>query len=159
MCIRDRARVWETIVYGRYDPSRGQTPTSYFLAHICRARYLDPPMDDRYVVEVLSHHFPETVSLAQLASQAHTIEAMTLLLTDYAVSYTHLDVYKRQGIRGRCFSSARIVPTIYYGLPYPCLDGSCPIFILVAFHKFLVAIQGVSHGIPPIILHFMEPLV
>ena len=40
-------------------------------------------MDDRYVVEALSHHFPETVSLAQFASQANTIEAMTLLLTDY----------------------------------------------------------------------------
>ena len=56
-------------------------------------------MDDRYVVEALSHHFPETVSLAQFASQANTIEVMTLLTINIAVSYTHLDVYKRQSLQ------------------------------------------------------------
>ena len=53
-------------------------------------------MDDRYVVEALSHHFPETVSLAQFASQANTIEAVTLLLTDYERKMNY-DSRARQG--------------------------------------------------------------
>lgn len=40
-------------------------------------------MDEKYLIELLSHHFPDTASSAQFSSQTHTIDAMTNLLSDY----------------------------------------------------------------------------
>ena len=56
---------------GRYKSQAGHTLTSYFLGKVCLARNLEPKIPEESLVIQLGYHYE-------------------------AVSYTHLDVYKRQ---------------------------------------------------------------
>ena len=87
MCIRDRAKYWsestqnivrDNICNGKFDTIRGQTATAYFLGKVCLARNLEPRIPEECLVTKLAYHFEQGIARAR------------------PVSYTHLDVYKRQ---------------------------------------------------------------
>ena len=74
-----RARYWNSKIqrkicvqleFGKYSSLKG-SKENYLIQLISRAKYLEPEMSDPEVVNKLAYHI--------------------------AVSYTHLDVYKRQG--------------------------------------------------------------
>ena len=56
---------------------------STLLSHVCKAKYLEPPVGDKSLTESMSQYFPDAVSSAQFVSQAYTIEVMTGLLRGY----------------------------------------------------------------------------
>ena len=107
-----RAKYWseatqnivrDNICHGKYDASRGTTPTSYFLGKVCLARNLEPKIPEECLVTKLAYHYEEGVARSRQWGQIKTIQAMAALLEDSehegyyrTVSYTHLDVYKRQ---------------------------------------------------------------
>ena len=95
MCIRDR-----------YNPTRGQTPTAYFLGKVCIARHLEPRIPDECLVTKLSYHFKEGIVRARLYGQVKTIAAMEALLE----SYEQEDYYRRNRRRPEIQNERRNEP-------------------------------------------------
>ena len=108
----------DNICHGRYKPHIGNSMTAYFLGKVCMAKHLEPAIPEECLINKLLYHYDEEVIRARRGSQIKTIQAMTKLLENYeneeyyrqsrrrndrpeprnlqSVSYTHLDVYKRQ---------------------------------------------------------------
>ena len=103
----------DDITNGKFDVNGRQSMTTYFLGKICLARNLEPAIPEECLVTKLAYHFNQGISQGRLNSQIKTIQGMCDLLEShereryyqrnrqvpsqaYAVSYTHLDVYKRQ---------------------------------------------------------------
>ena len=87
----------DNITNGRFNVNQEQSPTTYFLGKVCLARHLEPRIPEECLVNKLSYHFEEEIVRARRSGQVKTIETMETLLASYeTVSYTHLDVYKRQ---------------------------------------------------------------
>ena len=73
----------DDICHGRFDSTRGQAPTAYFLGKICLARNLEPKIPEECLVTKLAYHFEEGISQARLCGQVKTIGAMETLLGNY----------------------------------------------------------------------------
>ena len=106
MCIRDRNEVnsytefkqifktkyWsesiqnivrDNLCNGKYDATRGQAPTSYFLGKVCIARHLEPKIPEECLITKLSYHFEEGIVRARLCGQVKTTGGMVALLESY----------------------------------------------------------------------------
>ena len=68
------------IFYGKYDASKGQSPTSYFLGKICLARKLIPPIPEECLVRQLAGHYSYGIKDAQLYQQLSKITDLAKLL-------------------------------------------------------------------------------
>ena len=75
--------VRDNICYGRYDASRGTTPTAYFLGKVCLARNLEPKIPEESLVTKLAYHYEEGIARAQLVRQVKTVQSMAALLENY----------------------------------------------------------------------------
>ena len=69
MCIRDR-----------YDASKGQSPTSYFLGKICLARKLTPQIPEECLGEQLSRHYNKEIENSSRYNQFKKIQNLASLL-------------------------------------------------------------------------------
>ena len=69
--------------YGRYDRKLGITPENYIIQQVERAKHLTPAFSDIDIVTKLAYHFNHNIRVAVFTP----------------VSYTHLDVYKRQHLK------------------------------------------------------------
>ena len=53
--------VRDDICNGKYNASRGTTPTAYFLGKVCLARNLEPKIPEECMVTKLSYHYEEGI--------------------------------------------------------------------------------------------------
>ena len=83
-----RAKYWsestqnivrDDICHGKYDASRGTTPTSYFLGKVCLARNLEPRIPEECLVTKLAYHYEEGVARSRQWGQIKTIQALSLI--------------------------------------------------------------------------------
>ena len=81
----------DNLCNGRYDLTRGQTPTAYFLGKVCIARHLEPRILEECLVTKIVYHFEEGIVQARLCGQVKTIGGMEALLE----SYEQEDYYRR----------------------------------------------------------------
>ena len=60
---------------------------NYLIQLISRAKYLEPEVTEAEMVSKLAHHFGSGIQIVVITLGVKSLQA---------VSYTHLDVYKRQ---------------------------------------------------------------
>ena len=65
--------VRDNLYIGKYDATREQTPTAYFLGKICIARHLEPKISEECLITKISYHFEEGIVRARLCGQVKTI--------------------------------------------------------------------------------------
>ena len=65
--------VRDNLCNGKYDPTRGQSPTAYFLGKVCLARNLEPRIPEECLVTKLLYHFEEGIVHARVCGQVKTI--------------------------------------------------------------------------------------
>ena len=103
MCIRDRPNIpdlnefrkqfkekyWSestqnrismNLSNGKYDASKGQSPTSYFLGKICLAWKLTPQIPEECLVEQLSRHYNKEIENSSRYNQFKKIQNLASLL-------------------------------------------------------------------------------
>ena len=73
-------RIQMNLSNGKYNASKGQSPTSYFLGKICLARKLTPQIPEECLVEQLSKHYNKEIENSSRYNQFKKIQNLASLL-------------------------------------------------------------------------------
>ena len=73
-------RIRMNLSNGKYDASKGQSTTSYFLGKICLARKLTPQIPEECLVEQLSKHYNKEIENSSRYNQFKKIQNLSSLL-------------------------------------------------------------------------------
>ena len=101
--IHSQRQLCDQLEYGRFNIHGRQNIEQYTIAQIERVKHLKPRFSEYEIISKLSYLFHKNIQLAVYTQGIKT------------VSYTHLDVYKRQEIRsaGLCCQSQSLCVCVY----------------------------------------------
>lgn len=78
-----QGKIRNDISCGKYELNRGMTPSAYFLSKVRSARFLEPPIPESLLIEVLSRHFHDCIYSALVGGQIKTIEGLERVLNNF----------------------------------------------------------------------------
>ena len=97
--------VRDSLEFGRFNWKGNLSAIQYMERKLLESRQLTPAITDRQLIKKIARHFGKNIEIAVVTRGVNSIQNLESLIAEYAtinqrtnraVSYTHLDVYKRQ---------------------------------------------------------------